>query len=119
MSSRLGGIHAAVAVPVGLYWHGQTVTHIPHGLAADAASVTGIWGEDAPEKRTEYGRETVRTGVLHVHQDVAVSVTDQWSIEGETWQTTRATNNAENGMKTCYLQRNDKRETKGKRGPLL
>lgn len=120
MASRAEQIQARIGTPAARFHHGRSVIQYPLGNSANAAIVSGaIWDEQSPSRTTQYGEQIERMGVLFVPSDITVSNTDQWVIDSELWQTTRTTNNETGGLKELYLQRNDKQNVKGKRGPLL
>ncbi|MBR9800265.1 hypothetical protein GYB59_00565 [bacterium] len=118
MPSEFEAEFASVALAELFETFGQSVTHWPLGVEANAASVTAIWKEQEPTKSTNYGEQTERRGLLKVASSVTVSPRDKWVVESEEWQTTRATNNDAAGLKMIYVQRNDKQFTKGQRGSI-
>lgn len=109
--SRFSTLFSAVARPHLLHHHGETVTRYPLGVEASAASVTGIFNEEEPEKSTGNAEEVIRKGTLRVSDSTSLDLKDQWLIRSERWQTA-AKRSAVAGFVVLELWRREKISTK-------
>jgi len=83
--SRFADDFAESAVANLLYINGESVTHYPQGVIANAAAVTGIWTPISANENRSKGRTNERSGTLQLASSVVVDSRDLWLIDSETW----------------------------------
>lgn len=95
--------------------HAQSVTRTP--ATGDPVTVTAIWEpndtrmrSNQPEVEHDTGKSHVWKGRLYVASSVTVADSDQWTIDGETYQTHVVGKN-EGGMRSIDLQLKERKQT--------
>lgn len=89
---------------------GEERTRTP--ASGDPVQVLGIWEPEPPELDEESGgRRTVLKGKLSIPSSETVLDGDQWTVDGEVWQTELIGAN-DGGMRVIHLRRDNKQRTK-------
>jgi len=104
--------------------HAVEVTRVP----ASGSSVTGIpaiWEPEDSKMRSaqnevthDTGKSLVWRGRLYLSSSLTVAETDQWTIDGETWQCVEI-GKPSGGMLAIDLQRKQRTQTNKSSGMLL
>lgn len=94
---------------------GESVTRVP--ASGDPVTVTAIWEpgdtrmrSGQPEVEHDTGKSHVWKGRLYVASSVTVADSDQWTIDGDTYQTVIVGKN-EQGMRAIDLQLKERKQT--------
>lgn len=82
MSSEFDTLFTAVASPALNTAHGETVTHYPQGVVANAAVVTARVFLSDPVDNPDRGEGRTIRGTLIVADTVTVAQTDVWGLAG-------------------------------------
>lgn len=107
MPSFFDEIQTAIGSPMALGFHGESVTHWPLHVSANAASLTAIFDETPePEVKYDRGKGVIRKGVLQVASSVTVNKKDAWIIENEQWETESLGRN-DGGLRDVHLIRRE------------
>ena len=116
MSSRSEDIQSALGSPCGQYFHGESVTHWPSGVADNAATVSGaIFDEMDPDvSDDEKGKKVTRKAYLLVPSGTTLKKSDAWVIESETWQT-ESIGLISGGLREVFLVMTERSKTESKR----
>lgn len=101
----------AFAVLIEQHGNDNTVARKPFPTGDLVEDIAAVWMENYVDRRvTDEGERSVRTGNLQVYDDPSYLETDQWVINGEVW-TQQHLHSRDGGIRTIYLQRDDKVRT--------
>lgn len=96
----------------------EDVTHRPLGNAANDQAITVSWVEQAPERSTVRGEETVRRVELDVAASLSVDGSDLWIKDSETWAV-KAIQGEAGGLRRIILERHDTETRSRAAGTIL
>jgi hypothetical protein len=115
--SRLSGIHSAVAVPVGLYWHGQTVVYESKstGFRRQITAIVIDQGSSRDEPNNHRVNDNMLRTSCRYHETLGINNPqehDSIEYQSQTWRFLRVISQTAASIEIEWTRKTDIRPTR-------